>query len=179
MAIGAHHGVGRVIKGARPLAGNAAGLPIVVLIEAANPAIVIYGHIQMDFMACRAELRRLIAHERFEKYAAVWFGIQIDQKIVQRAHHGILARCHLVKSRILEVKVPLAHGALHLRDGVAHHAAQASLRFGPVNDLLDRRIHQAAVEHGRIMAPAAPLRGLRAYYILHVLDTFAIPLVVE
>ena len=105
--------------------------------------------------------------------------VEISKKIMDGADHRIVAGREFVQFGIFKIEVSLAHGALHLRDGVAHHAAQASLRFGPVNDLLDRRIHQAAVEHGRIMAPAAPLRGLRAYYILHVLDTFAIPLVVE
>jgi len=147
---------GGIVKRTGSLPGHAARLPVVVLIEAANPAIVIHRHIQMDFMACRAELRRLIAHEGLEEYTPVWFWIEIDQKIMQRAHYGILARGHLVKSRIFEIKITLPHGALHLGDGVAHHAAEASLSFRSVHELLDRRIHLARIEHSRIVAAPAP-----------------------
>src|SRR5882757_6484106 len=46
-------------------------------------------------------------------------------------------------------------------------------------DLLYRSIHHAAVEHRRIVASATPLRRLGADRILHVLDRFAIPLIVK
>src|SRR5438445_4895181 len=48
-----------------------------------------------------------------------------------------------------------------------------------MHDLLDRRVHETAVQHRRVMAAAAPLRGLGANRVLHVLDRLAIPLVVE
>ena len=65
VAIGALRGLGRVIEGARALSGNAAGLPIVVFVESANPAIVVDGRVEMDFVATGTELSRLIPHERF------------------------------------------------------------------------------------------------------------------
>src|SRR5208337_478945 len=46
-------------------------------------------------------------------------------------------------------------------------------------DLLDRSIHQAAVQHCWIVASAAPFRRLGANRVLHILDRLAVPLVVE
>ena len=80
---------------------------------------------------------------------------------------------------ILQIEIGLAHGALHAGDGVAHHAAQSGLRFRTMHDLLDRRIHHAAVEHRGIVASTAPFRGLGADRVLHVLDRLAVPLIVE
>ena len=51
----------RVVERARALAGNAAGLPVVVIVEAAHPAVVVHRHIQVHLVARRAELRRLAA----------------------------------------------------------------------------------------------------------------------
>ena len=56
--------LGRIVKRTRPLAGDAAGLPVVILVESAKPAIVIDRHVEMHFVAGRAELRRLLPHER-------------------------------------------------------------------------------------------------------------------
>ena len=106
-------------------------------------------------------------------------GIESDAEIVQPADHGILAGGELVHLRIVEHEVALAHGALHFDDGVAHHAPQPGLRLRTVHDLLDRRIHHAAVKHRGIMTACAPLGRPRALDVLHVLDTLAIPLIVE
>ncbi len=84
VAIGALRGLGGIVERARALSGDAAGLPVVVIVEAANPAIVIDRHIEMDLVAAGAELRRLVSHEGLQKHAAVRLGIQIDQKIVQQ-----------------------------------------------------------------------------------------------
>src|SRR5260370_2809392 len=98
---------------------------------------------------------------------------------MHRAHEWVLAGCHLVQLWIFEIKGSLAHGALHVSNRVAHHAAKSGLRFRTMHDLLDRRIHQSAVQHSMIMASAAPFRRLGAHTVLHVLDTLAIPLIVE
>ena len=50
------------------MAGNAAGLPVVIFIEAANPAVTIHGDIEVGFVAGRTELRSIRAH--FEGIAA-------------------------------------------------------------------------------------------------------------
>ena len=90
MAIGALLRLGRVVERSRALPGNSAGLPVVVFVEAAEPAVVVHRHIEMHFVARGAELSGLLAHERLEKYPAVRFGIQFDQKIMQRTRYWIL-----------------------------------------------------------------------------------------
>src|SRR5437016_8983927 len=73
----------RIVKGTRALAGNSAGLPVVVLIEAANPAVMVDRHIQVDFVAGGTKFRRLQAHKGLEERAAVRLGIQAHDKVVQ------------------------------------------------------------------------------------------------
>ena len=179
MAIGALLRLGRIVKRARSLPGDAAGLPVVILVETTHPAIVVDGHILMHLVADGTELRRLRAHERLEKDPAMRFGIQPDHEIVQRTRYRILRRSQFVQFGILEIKIGLAHRAFHAGDGMAHHATQSGLRFRTMHDLLDRRIHQAAVENGRIVASAAPFRGLGADGILHVFDRLAVPLIIK
>ncbi len=67
VAIGALRRLGGIVERARALSRNAAGLPVVVFVEAANPAVVIHRNIEMDFVARRAEFRRLVAHEGLEE----------------------------------------------------------------------------------------------------------------
>jgi hypothetical protein len=157
VAIGALRGLWRIVERPSALAGNAAGLPIVVFVEAANPTIVVHRYIEVNFVAGGAEFRRLIAHEGLKEYPAMRLRIQVDEKIVQAADDRILAGSQLMQLGILQIKVRLAHGAFHFGDGVAHHAAQAGLRFGSMHKLLDGTIHFACVKDCRIMAAAAPL----------------------
>ena len=65
VAIGALGRLGRVVERAGALSRNTAGLPVIVLVEAANPAIVVHWDIKMDFVTAGTELGRLVAHERF------------------------------------------------------------------------------------------------------------------
>src|SRR5262249_20981982 len=53
----------RVVEGAGPLAGGGAGLPIVVIIEAPEPAVVIHRHVQVHLVTGGAELGRLLRVE--------------------------------------------------------------------------------------------------------------------
>jgi hypothetical protein len=84
-----------------------------------------------------------------------------------------------VQLGIFQIEIALSHRALHVGDGVAHHAAKSGLRFGAVHDLFDGSVHQTGIEHRGVVASATPFRGLGADRVLHVLDRFAIPLVVE
>ncbi len=63
MAIGALLRFRRIVERPRTLAGDSACLPVVVLIEAANPSVMIHWRIEMNFMAGGTELRRLLLHE--------------------------------------------------------------------------------------------------------------------
>ncbi len=120
MAIRAIHRRLRIIKRARALPGHAAGLPVVIFIEAANPPVMIHGDIQMHLVARRAKLRCVPAHKRLQEGAAVRFRIQSNHKVMQLPNEGIFARGQFMKLRILQEKVSLAHGAFHLHDAVAH-----------------------------------------------------------
>src|SRR4029450_1346930 len=95
-------------------------------------------------------------------------GIELDQKSGERSRHRTLARSQFMQFRVVEQKVALPHGALNFDYRVAHHAAEASLGFWAVHDLLDRRVHQTAIEHGWIVATPAPLRWLCPDDVLHI-----------
>ena len=179
MTIGAGHRLRRIIKRARALPADAAGLPVVVIVEAARPTVVVHGHIEMDFVAGGAELSCLRAHERLEEYAAVGLGIQFGEVIVNAPDDGILAGGKFVQCGIFELEIGLAHRAFHLCDRVAHHAAEAGLSGRRVFDFADGAIEHAAIKESWIVAAGAPFRWLHAGYILHVLDAFAIPRIVE
>src|SRR5713226_3843136 len=98
---------------------------------------------------------------------------------MERSTDRTLTGCQLVQLGVFQIKISLTHRALHVGDGMTHHAAQPGLRLGTVYDLFDGSVHQSAVEHGRIVAPSAPLGRFGADRILHVLNALAVPLVVE
>src|ERR1017187_9929704 len=124
VAIGALLRLRRGIKRTRPLAGNTTRLPIVVLVEPANPTVTVHWKIEMHLMAGGAEFGCLSSHKRLQKNASVRFRIQFDDEVVKSAHYWILARSQIMELGILQKKISLAHGAFHLDDRVAHHAAQ-------------------------------------------------------
>ena len=159
--------------------GNAAGLPVIVFVEAANPAVAVHRDIQVNLVAGRAELRRVRAHERLEEGSAVRLGVQANQEVVERADYRIFASREFMELRVFQEKITLAHGAFHFHDAVAHQAAETGAGFGAVHNLFDRRIEHPAVEQRRIVATGAPFRRLHARDVLHILDALAVPLVVE
>src|ERR1700756_1222138 len=105
--------------------------------------------------------------------------IQANHEIVEAADDGIFAGGEFVEFWIFEDEIALAHGAFHLNDAVAHHAAEAGAGFGLVDVLLDGRVHHAAEEESGIVAACAPFGLFHSVDFLHVLDAFAIPLIVE
>ena len=58
VAVGAGLRLGRIVERARALARDAARLPVVVVVEAAEPAVVVHRHVEVHLVAGRAELRR-------------------------------------------------------------------------------------------------------------------------
>ena len=127
VAIGALLRVRWVVERTGSLARDAAGLPVVVFVEATNPTIMVHRNVEVHLVATGAELRGLGAHERPQKDSAVRFRIQFHQKIMHTAHDWVLACGHLVKLGIFQIKICLAHRAFYFRDGVAHHAAESCL----------------------------------------------------
>ena len=179
VAVGALLRLRRVVERSRALARDAGGLPVVVVVEAAEPAIGVDRHVEVHLVARRAELRRLLAMERLEERLAVRLRIDVEQLIVRELQQRVLARRQVVQRRILDDEVALSHRALDVRDRVARRAGEAGLRFRRVDLLLDRPIEPSVEEHRVIVTAGAPLRRLRADDVLHVLDRFAVPLVVE
>jgi len=99
--------------------------------------------------------------------------IELGYGVVQIADDRVLAGCEFVQLGILKVEIALSHGAFHVSDGVAHHGNEACLWLRECAQSLNGRIHFSGVEHRGVMASAAPLRGLGADDVLHVLDRFA------
>src|SRR5262245_1332483 len=136
----------RVVERSGSKSRNAARLPRVIFIKASDPPITVDRNIEVDLVTTGTELRRLRLHEGLQKNTPVWLRIQIDDTVVKPAHCRVLAGCQFVQLGILQQKVSLPHAALHMGDRVTHHATQARPGLGTVDDLLDRRVKEAAVK---------------------------------
>ena len=169
----------RIIKGACPISRGRRRLPVVVLVESAEPAIVIDGAIEVHFVARRAELGRLFGVERLEERIAVRRGRHVHQDIVRPLCPAILAGGEVVQRRVFDREIALAHRAADVHDRVAGRARQTRLRLRRRDLLLDRPIEPPVEEHGVVVAAGAPFRRSCADGVLHVLDRLAVPLVVE
>ena len=123
VAIGAGGGFGRIVKRPRALARDSAGLPVIVIVKSAQPAVVIDGLIEMDFVARRAELGRLFAHERLHECSAMRLGVQVCDEFFGVLYEGVLAGGEAVQRRIRDLEIAVAHGAADMGDGVAGDAA--------------------------------------------------------
>ncbi len=169
----------RIVERARALSRNAAGLPIVIVVETAHPAVSVHRHVQVHLVARRAELGRLVLHERLHESAAVRFGIKVREEVVDRLDHRVPAAGQLVQRGILDGEVAVAHRAADVHDGVAGGARQAGLCLRIV-DLRHDRFLETPVEEDRvIVASGAPLARFGPHHALHVLDRFPVELVVE
>ena len=179
VAVGALLRLGGVVERSGALAGDAGRLPVVVVVEAAEPPVRVHRHVQVNLVTRRAELRGLFPMERLDERVAVRLRVELDELVVHGAKETVLARRQIVQRRVLDDEVPLAHRALHARDRVARGARESGLRLRRVDLLLDRAVEPAVEEHRVIVAAGAPLRRLRADDVLHVLDRLAVPLIVE
>ena len=81
--------------------------------------------------------------------------------------------------RIVDLEIGLSHTAPDVCNRMARGTPKPRLRLRRVDLLLDRLVELATEEDGVIVASGAPLRGLRPDRILHILDRFPVPLVVE
>ena len=179
VAVGAALGLRRVVEGAGSLPGDAGGLPVVVLVEAADPAVGVHRHVEVDLVARGAELRGLVRVEALQERARVGAGVELQQVVVARLQEGVLRGREVVQRRVLDREITLSHRALDVDDRVAGQAAEAGLGLGSVDLLADRGVELPGEEHGVVVAAGAPLRRLRPHHVLHVLDGLAVPLVVE
>jgi len=104
--------------------------------------------------------------------------VQANHKVVQPAHQRILAGRQSWSSGIPEkVALPMCSSLPPMLCTIRQpRPARAS---GRSTDLLDRRIEQNRCRAAGIMAAGAPLGRTHAGNVLHVLDAFPVPSVVE
>ena len=129
-------------------------------------------------MARRAKLR-IVFHKRLQEGRLVRLGLQVGEEVIHLLDPWVLARRQFMQWRIFNCETSVAHGAVDVHDRMAGYASQAVLRFRCIDLVFDRLVETAIEEHGMIVASRAPLRALGARYVLHVLDGFAIVLIVE
>src|SRR5438034_1256198 len=96
--LGASTGPAVAGRGAPARVGT--GLPVVVVVEASEPAVVIHRYVQMHLVAGGAELRGLLPVERLQESAPVRLGIDPDQVIVHLPHDRVLALREIVQGRV-------------------------------------------------------------------------------
>ena len=169
----------RIVERPRSLPRDAACLPRIVFVEAANPAVVVHRHVKMHLVARRTKLGAVLPHERLYEGSAVGGRRGVDDVAVDGANDGIPARHQRMQGRILDREPTVAHRVRDARNRMARNAPQPGLRLGRV-DLPDGGFLEPAVEeHGVVVAAGAPLRSFDAGGLLHVLDGLAIELVVE
>ena len=179
VAIGTGGGLGRVVEAPGPLAGNPRSLPVIVVVEAADPPVVVHRNIEMHLVAGRTELGRILLHERLQKGAAVGLRVKIGEEVIERPDVAVPARRQLMERRILDREAAVAHRTFHRRNRVARDTPEPVLRLGGVNLILDRLIEAPVEEDGVVVAARAPLTAPRPAQLLHVLNRLPVVLVVE
>jgi hypothetical protein len=75
VAIGAFLGRLGVVERQRALMGNAAGLPLVIVVESPEPTEVVNRFIEMNLVTSRAEFRCILTMEGFEETLFMWLRI--------------------------------------------------------------------------------------------------------
>src|SRR3954453_22083792 len=116
VTIGALRRLLRIIEGACPFTRDARRLPVVVVVEAAEPAIRIDRHVEMNFVTARTEFGRLFAMKRLQENLLVRLWIDVGQLIVGEPQEWMIARGKVVKRRVLNLEIPLSHRASDVGD---------------------------------------------------------------
>ena len=102
-----------VVERQRPLMGNTAHLPLIVVVKATKPAEIVDRHIEMHLVTGGTELRRILTVERLKETLFMGFRVQSNQVIVEFADCGVFARCHFVQWRVLDDISAVAHRILN------------------------------------------------------------------
>src|SRR5690348_7660157 len=89
----------RVVERARTLTRYAAGLPVVIFVESAEPAILVHRDIEMHLVACRAKVC-IVSHERLHERPAMCLGRRIRYEPFQTLDDRIRTARDLVKWRV-------------------------------------------------------------------------------
>ena len=77
--------------------GDAARLPLIVVIKATEPSEIVDRHIEVYLVTGGTELCGVLTMERLEKTLFMGFGIQSDKVVMEFADYSIFAGCHFVQ----------------------------------------------------------------------------------
>ena len=149
----------RVVESACVVTRHPAQEISVVMILAAEEVLVLRHVVrQADLVARRAEFRR--AHDRLEKGLLVKLRLRLHQLVVHVLQHAIGAVGERIVNRFIDRVIGVAHGGIHMRDGMAGCASDARFRRGMMIHIEVGIIKRAAEERHHVMAAGAPARSL-------------------
>ena len=120
-----------------------AGLPIVVVIESSDPAVIVDGRIEMNLVTTGTEVRRLIPDKRLHERPAMRLRIHINDEVVQGLNVFVFAIRQLMQRGIRHHQIALSHRALDRRHGMTRDAPESGVCFRLAQYLLDRRVHHS------------------------------------
>jgi hypothetical protein len=179
MAISTFHWLLRIIERTRPLPGNAAGLPVVIVVESPNPPVAVHGNIQMDLVAGGAQFRSVFSMKRLQENLPMRLGSHLDEKIMDPLQELVITGGKVMQGRIFNDKCAIPHAVPDLDYGMTRCASQPGLSLGSMKLLFDGNIELSVEEHRVVMTSRTPFGWLDSYYVLHVLDRLAVPLIIE
>src|SRR6516225_623559 len=133
----------RVIERAGALPRYSAGLPVVVVVEAPEPTVVVDGHIEMDFMTRRTEFGGVLAHKGLHESLFVRIRLQVSDELRQAAHDSVFTGCQFMKRRVFNLKISVTHRTADMNDGMARRAGKSGTTLRSVDLLFDRSIESA------------------------------------
>ena len=167
VAVLAEPPVPRQVEGARGVEGDAAVVPVVVLVLAAQPAVAVEAGVEADFVAGGAELGGL--EEGLEHLGLVHRGPRLQGRVVEQPQDPVLGVGEQVGVLLVvgDVVVGVARHPVDVVDGVAGEAGEPRLRLG--RSAVDLIRHLAGQHQGRVVAAGAPLRlhqGLASLQVL-------------
>ena len=156
VAVLAEPPVPRQVEGARGVEGDAAVVPVVVLVLAAQPAVAVEAGVEAHLVAGGAELGGL--EEGLEHLGLVHRGPRLQGRVVEQPQDPVLGVGEQVGVLLVvgDVVVGVARDPVDVVDGVAGEAGEPRLRLG--RSAVDLVGHLAGQHQRRVVAPGAPLR---------------------
>ncbi len=131
---------------------------IVVVLATHKLAVVIEFKWQMDLVAGRAEIGRLM--ERLQERLPMEFRFGDDELVVDPLQQRIVAEGKRVMLGLFNRVVAVAARTVDVGDRVTHGAGDARLRRRVIDIVKLRIVKSSAEERHRVVAPSAPPRGL-------------------
>ncbi len=150
--------LGRIVETVHAVTGDPAHQEAVVVVLAAQPAVMVQGLRQVHLVAGGAELRGLV--QGFQQALLVQFGLGADELSVQGLEERVLAAVEGVGWRVGESIVGVAAGTADGVDRVAGHAGDAGPAARVRVRVVGGVVEAPGVERHRVVAARAqPGRG--------------------